>query len=81
MVERDLRSFKESRDVQQGNVYRVILIKIYLQPLKDPKKWNKWLVALKLVKIWHDDEDYCDDDELTEWYNSYKETQAIKKIR
>ena len=79
MVERDFRSFKESRDVQQGNVYRVILIKIYLQPLKDSKKWNKWLVALKLVKIGHDDEDYCDDDdELTEWYNSYKETQAIK---
>ena len=33
----------------------------------------------ELVKIWHDDDDYCDDnDDLAEWYNDYKQHKAWK---
>ena len=28
-----------------------------------------WFVKLQQVKIWHDDDDYDDGDEIPEWYN------------
>ena len=33
----------------------------------------------ELVKIWHDDDDYWDDnDDLAEWFNDYKQHKAWK---
>ena len=29
-------------------------------------------------KNWHDDDDYCNDDELIEWYNGYQKRKAQK---
>ena len=38
-----------------------------------------WLVMQQQIKLWHDDDEYCDgDDELIEWYNGYKKRQAQK---
>ena len=31
-----------------------------------------WFVTHQQVKIWHDDDDYDDDDEIINWYNGYK---------
>ena len=31
-----------------------------------------WFVMQGQLKIWHDEDDYCNDDELITWYNSYK---------
>ena len=35
---------------------------------------SDWFVTHQQVKIWHDDDDYDnnDDDETIEWYNGYK---------
>ena len=33
---------------------------------------NNWFVRLRIVEIWHDYGDHCDDNELAEWYNGYK---------
>ena len=30
------------------------------------------------IKIWHDNADYDDDDEIIEWYNGYKKCKAQK---
>ena len=30
------------------------------------------------IKIWHDNDDYCNDDELIEWYDGYKVRKAQK---
>ena len=38
-----------------------------------------YFVRLKLVDMWHNDEDYCNDDELAEWHNGYKKCKALKK--
>ena len=32
----------------------------------------------KQLIIWHDDNEYCNDDELIEWYNGYKKRKAQK---
>ena len=37
-----------------------------------------WFVTQKQLKIWHDDDEYCDDHELIEWYNGYKKRKAQK---
>ena len=37
-----------------------------------------WFVTQKQLKIWHDDDEYCDDDEFVEWYNRYKKRKAQK---
>ena len=34
---------------------------------------SDWVVMVELVKIWHDTDDYWNDDELVEWYNDYKQ--------
>ena len=33
---------------------------------------SDWFVTQKLAKIWNDNEDYPDAEELAEWYNGYK---------
>ena len=30
------------------------------------------------IKVLHDDDEYCDDDELIEWYNGYQKRKAQK---
>ena len=36
-------------------------------------------VTQELVEIWRDDQDYCDNDELFEWYNSHRQSKSCKK--
>ena len=31
-----------------------------------------WFVTLEQVKSWHDDDDYCNDAKLVEWYDHIK---------
>ena len=33
------------------------------------------------IKIWHDNDDYCDDDELIEWYHVYQKRKSQKEKR
>ena len=38
-----------------------------------------WFVTQQQIKIWRDDDEYCDDnDEFIEWYNGYKKRKAQK---
>ena len=37
-----------------------------------------WFVTHQQIKIWHDNDDYCNDDELIEWYDGYKVRKAQK---
>ena len=37
-----------------------------------------WFVTQGQVKLWHDDDDYCSDAELFEWYDGYKKRKAQK---
>ena len=37
-----------------------------------------WFVTPEQLKIWHDDHDYYNDDELIEWYNGYKKRKHQK---
>ena len=37
-----------------------------------------WFVTQQQVKIWHNDDYYHDDDELVEWYESYKRGKIYK---
>ena len=37
-----------------------------------------WFATQQQLKIWHDDDDYCNDDELIEWYNGYQKRKAQK---
>ena len=30
-----------------------------------------WFMAQGQIKIWHNDDDYCNDDEVIEWYEGY----------
>ena len=39
---------------------------------------SDWFLMQDQVKIWHNDDDYCDDDEIAEWYNEYKKLKAQK---
>ena len=41
------------------------------------KDVSDWFVTHELIKIWHDD-DYYDDDEITEQYNGYQKCTAQK---
>ena len=34
-----------------------------------------WFVTHRQIKIWHDDDDYCNDDVIIEWYEGYKKTR------
>ena len=37
-----------------------------------------WFVTQQQLKIWHDDHEYCNNDELIEWYDGYKKRKAHK---
>ena len=43
---------------------------------------SDWFVTQQQVKLWHDDDDHCNNEELINWYNGYKKRKAQKaKIR
>ena len=64
-----------------GSTQKVLQAAIYSWFFGDPKMCMKavgkgpladipdWFVDLKLVEMWHDEEDYCN--EFAEWSNSY----------
>ena len=35
-------------------------------------------VTKELLKMWHGDNDYCNDDEVIEWYDGYQKSKAQK---
>ena len=37
-----------------------------------------WFMAQGQIKIWHNDDDYCNDDEVIEWYEGYQGRMAQK---
>ena len=37
-----------------------------------------WFVTQEQLEIWHDDDDYCTDDEIIEWYKRYEKRKAQK---
>ena len=37
-----------------------------------------WFVMPGQVKVWHDHNYYCDDDEIIEWYDGYKKQKTQK---
>ena len=37
-----------------------------------------WFVTQEEVKLWHDDNDFYDDDEIIEWYDGYQKRKAQK---
>ena len=37
-----------------------------------------YFVTHEQIKIWHDNDDYCNDDELIEWYKGYQKHRLIK---
>ena len=37
-----------------------------------------WFVTQGQLEIWHDNDNYCNDDELIEWYDGYKKRKAQK---
>ena len=37
-----------------------------------------YFVTHQQIKIWHDSNDYCNDDELTKWYEGYQKRRAHK---
>ena len=55
--------------------------------LQDPRAYENphyvqfvsgWFMTQKLIKIWDDDDSYCNADDLAEWYNGYKKRKALK---
>ena len=30
------------------------------------------------IDVWYDDDDYCDDDDIIDWYNGYQKRKAQK---
>ena len=37
-----------------------------------------WFVTQQQLKLWHDYDDYCNDDKLIEWYEGHKKRKAKK---
>ena len=37
-----------------------------------------WFVTQQQVKLWHDNNNYCDDDRLIKWHNDYQKRKAHK---
>ena len=40
-----------------------------------------WFVTQQQIKIWHDDSEYRDDDDIIKWYDNYKKHTKPKKQR
>ena len=38
-----------------------------------------WFVTHQQIKIWHDNDDYCNDDEIIEWYKGYQRRKKAQK--
>ena len=38
-----------------------------------------WFVTHEQIKMWHDNDDYYNDDELIEWYKGYQNTRLKKE--
>ena len=49
-------------------------VKKYLSLLKYVPDW----FVTQQIKIWHEIDDYCNDDELIEWYEGYQKRKAQK---
>ena len=39
---------------------------------------SHWFLTQEPAKIWHDDDYYCDDDQVAEWYNGCKQRKNQK---
>ena len=39
---------------------------------------SDWFVTQQQLKIWDDDDEYCNDDEIIKWYEGYKKRKAQK---
>ena len=39
-----------------------------------------YFVTQKQLKIWHDEDDYCNDDELNKWYGGHQKRKSRKAI-
>ena len=37
-----------------------------------------WFVTQQQVELWHDDDDYCNNNEMIRWYDGYKKREAQK---
>ena len=37
-----------------------------------------WFITKEQIGLWHDEDEYCNDDEIIEWYNDYKKRKAQK---
>ena len=37
-----------------------------------------WFVTHQKIKIWQDEDDYCNDDEVIEWYKKYEKRKVQK---
>ena len=37
-----------------------------------------WFVTHQQIKIWQDEDDYCNDDEVIEWYKKYEKRKVQK---
>ena len=40
---------------------------------------SDWFVTQQQIKIWYDYDNYCNDDEVIEWYDGYKKRKAQKE--
>ena len=38
-----------------------------------------WFLTHQQIKIWHDNDDYCNDDEIIEWYKGYQRRKKAQK--
>ena len=50
-------------------------VKKYLRLLKYVPDW---IATYQQIKIWHDNDDYCNDDELIKWYKGYQKRKSQK---
>ena len=37
-----------------------------------------WFMTQQQIKSWHDDDDYCNDNRIVEWYGGYQKRKAQK---
>ena len=43
-----------------------------------PEYVPNWFVTQGQIKSWHDDDEYCNDNRMIEWFDSYKKRKAQK---
>ena len=39
-----------------------------------------WFVTQQQVKLWHNDDDYCNDNEMIKWYHGYQKRKTQKVL-